>query len=121
MDPYHSSSSAGSSHAYGSLNPSLSPLGLTQDEWEDLARPLAESQPTNFSQSDFVPPTNVPSSSTQPSSEIPSSSVGPSSAGPSASKKVNQSKSTVWKYFDKVQEDGVRKAKCKICQDVYYL
>src|SRR3954464_15860246 len=113
MEPHHSYSSAGSSHAYGSLHPSISPLGLTQEEWDDLARPLAESQPTTFSQEDFEPSTNV--QETQPSSEIPSSSAGPSTA-----RNTSKSKSKVWKYFDKVEVDGVRKDKCKICPNVTY-
>ena len=71
MEPCHSSSSAGSSHAYGSLQRNLSPLGLTKEQWEDLARPLGESQQASVSQEEFVPSTNL--QETQPSSEIPSS------------------------------------------------
>ena len=115
MEPYHSSSSAGSSHAYGSLPPtSLSALGFTEEQWEEIARPLAESQQPSFSE-EVVPSTNMQETETQPSSEIPSSSTGPSIA-----KNTSKSKSNVWNYFDKVMINGDRKAKCKLCANITY-
>lgn len=101
-----SSSSAGSSRPSGSRFHGN--LSLTNEEWDALHRPLTEPPQ--------LPMTNIEDLEIQ-TTDIP---TAPSSSVPISQETTSKAKaSEAWIYFDKIEVDGVRKAKCKQCSKIY--
>jgi len=99
------SSSAGYSQASDSRF-----RGFSNEQWEALNLPLNDTPQISFKQYiDFSASSDIPS--TVPYIAISSLEVSTTSTN---------LRSGVWKYFDKVTVDRVRRAQCKLCSDISY-